>query len=85
MSNHAGSYFLNAILMLLEEYSYFKNLGSAKTLEFINEAIKLCPDCNNGEILDEIGERLGICYMCVEYAKELEDGICPSCEQCLNE
>jgi hypothetical protein len=80
MSNHEGSFFLNEILTLLEEYKFFKKLGSVKTLEFINEAIQLCEDCNNGEILDEIGERLGICYMCVEYAKKLEDGICSACE-----
>ena len=36
-------------------------------------------DCNSGEILDEIGERLGICSCCAKASTELVNGFCRSC------
>ena len=78
MSNHAGSDLTNNILCLLDENDIFKILGKKKTLEFL-DAVRLigCEnDCNDGEILDVIGEKLKICYQCWEYSEKLQDGIC---------
>jgi len=38
-------------------------------------------DCNPGEILENIGERLGICYFCLTPADEFHDGICKKCHE----
>ncbi|MEE4359370.1 MAG: hypothetical protein V2I97_23060 [Desulfococcaceae bacterium] len=82
MSNHGGSYMLNAVLELLEENDIFKMIGKDKTLELIKGIIKIShrEDCNTGEILEDIGERLGICYYCLNYAENLEYGLCPECQ-----
>jgi hypothetical protein len=82
MSNHDGSYMLNSVLELLDEYEFFNTVGKEKTQSFISEVLKLSWDwdCNDGEILENIGEKLGICYLCKQYADKLEDGICLKCE-----
>lgn len=62
MSNHAGSYMINDILYILDEYKVFDVLGKQKTLDLLNKIRKVGieNDCNDGEILDEIGEKLKI-------------------------
>jgi hypothetical protein len=72
---------LNATLALLKNEGVFDHFGKAKTLSFLNEIRKIgCEnDCNDGEILDEIGEELGICYSCWDYGDEFEYGICKKC------
>jgi hypothetical protein len=67
MSNHTGSYMLNDVLKMLERYGVFGFLGEARTYELVMEIVRLggyC-DCNDEEMLREIGERLEICYTCV--------------------
>lgn len=88
MSNHSGSYVLNKVLRVLndKEYDFFKGIGKDKTLAFITFVIKIgdYEDCNSGEILDEIGQKLGICYDCLNYADDLENGgICRKCTESL--
>lgn len=36
-------------------------------------------DCNYGEILEDIGEELNVCYECWSYSDELEEGSCEKC------
>ncbi len=81
MSNHSGSYMLNSVLMLMEEQSVFKLLGKEKTQILVRDIIELSDhyDCNPGEILEDIGERVGICYYCKKPADEFHDGLCKSC------
>ena len=81
MSNHSGSYMLNEVLLLLEDHGFFETLNSNDMVKFIHKvvAIGYDYDCNNGEILDAIGERIGICYSCLEHAKEFKDGVCLKC------
>ena len=81
MSNHDGSYLINDILFLLDNYQVFKLLGKEKTLQFLASIRKIgCEhDCNAGEILEKIGANLGVCYRCWQYANTLEDGLCPKC------
>jgi hypothetical protein len=83
MSNHSGSYMLNGVLMLMEEQSVFKLLGKEKTQILVRDIIKLSHqyDCNPGEILEDIGERVGICCYCEKPADELHDGLCKSCRE----
>lgn len=54
MSNHDGSYLINRILFLLNEYEVFNLFGKDKTLQFIDEIRKIGydQDCNNGEMLN---------------------------------
>lgn len=81
MSNHSGSFMLNGVLKMMEEQSVFSLLGKAKTQVLVKDIIKLSDDydCNPDEILDDIGERVGICYYCEEPAEEFHDGVCKSC------
>ncbi|MEQ8192419.1 MAG: hypothetical protein ABRQ39_30920 [Candidatus Eremiobacterota bacterium] len=81
MSNHDGSYMLNEVLILLEKRGYFSHMNPVETKKFVNEILSIGNeyDCNDGEILEDIGEKLGICYYCMEYNKDIEDGLCPSC------
>lgn len=81
MSNHSGSYMLNSVLMLMEEQSVFKLLGKEKTQILVRDIIELSDhyDCNPGEILEDIGERVGICYYCKKPADEFHDGLCKAC------
>ena len=82
MSNHNGSYMLNSLLVMLERESYFAGIGPEKTAEFVIKVVGLARDYdgNPGEVLDEIGERLGICYQCLRHNDRLDAGVCPSCK-----
>jgi len=81
MSNHSGSYMLGDVLELLDENKIFEMVGKDETLSLIKDIIRISDryDCNPGEILDGVGERLGICYYCLNYAEKLERGLCPNC------
>lgn len=83
MSNHSGSYMLNEVLCLLDEQNFFKYLGKEKTLKFLNDVREVGDryDCNEGEILEEIGEELSICYECWDYGKNFEYGACEECRK----
>jgi hypothetical protein len=35
--------------------------------------------CNNGEILEDIGTMLKVCYECYKYSEKLEYGVCEQC------
>ena len=62
MSNRSGSYMLNSLLAMLERESYFSRVSPEKTTEFVSHVLGLAMDHdgNPGEVLDGIGERLGI-------------------------
>jgi hypothetical protein len=81
MSNHSGSYLLNDVLKKLEKESFFQFLGKEKTYEFVHYILDASfeHDCNPGEILQDIGERIGICSYCANPADEFVDGICKKC------
>lgn len=81
MSNHSGSYMLNDVLSMLEKNSVFDFLGKEKTQNLVMDIIKMSRryDCNPGEILENIGERVGICYYCLNPADKFQDGICKKC------
>ena len=81
MSNHSGSYMLNSLLTMIERESFFSDIGPEKTAEFMFHIRRLVldHDGNSGEVLDGIGERLGICYQCFRQSDELDDGECSSC------
>lgn len=81
MSNHSGSYMLHRVLVLLDRMGIAEKMEKEERNEFIKNIIKIgnSEDCNPGEILDEIGEKYGICYGCLEEATDFEDGLCPTC------
>ena len=84
MSNHSGSYQLNAVLILLDAYGFFDKLDKTEILSFIKsiDCIGEEYDCNSGEILEGIGKKLGICYYCMEFADQIDDsGICTNCDK----
>lgn len=83
MSNHSGSYMLNRVLCIAEEMEIFETIGEEKTQELVEKIINMSGgyDCNSGEISDDIGERLGLCYCCIEKKKNLEYGICKECRE----
>ncbi len=81
MSNHDGSYMLSEVLTLLEERNFFSNMTRKEIKKFLNDIVKIGHnyDCNQGEILESIGESMGICYYCIKFSNDLDDGLCPSC------
>jgi hypothetical protein len=81
MSNHSGSYLLNEVLLLLEKRGAFDLLGKEPSQKLVLEMIHLSKryDCNPGEILDEIGMRVGICYYCLTAQSDLMNGVCNKC------
>jgi len=83
MSNHAGSYLINDILKILEKESIFDILGKEKTQNLILEILGAAHqyDCNPGELLQDIGEKIGICYYCQSIAEEFHDEICNVCHE----
>ena len=81
MSNHQGSYMINEVLYALKECNAFELLGRERTLEFLVKVrrISFDYDCNDGEILDNIGKELKICYQCWDYCDAMDYGICDIC------
>ena len=81
MSNHSGSHMLNSMLARLEQEAFFSEIGPEKTEEFFRHicALSWDYDCNPGEIMDGIGERLAICNTCLGPSEELDHGRCASC------
>ena len=81
MSNHSGSYMLNATLRLLDEYQVFNFPGKQNTIKFLQDInyISNQYDGNFGEVLEELGEEWGICYECIRYSDNIEYGICKNC------
>ena len=81
MSNHSGSYMLNHVLELLDERGILKKMTSNEVLGFVRDITNLAwdYDCRNAEILENIGERLGICYQCLDYENNLDNGVCEDC------
>ena len=83
MSNHDGSYLLNHMLKTIDHYGFFQSLEKEKLADFMENLRNLSweHDCNPGEILDEIGEKLGICYECWDHGENFEDGVCEKCQK----
>lgn len=84
MSNHSGSYLLNETLTLLDQFEVFESMGQEKMHQFFEEIGKISRDwdCNSSEILEGIGEKLGICYGCFGYDENLdESGLCSDCNE----
>lgn len=61
MSNHTGSYMINDILKTLEKISVFEILGREKSRSLVLDILEISTqyDCNPGEVLQDIGEKLG--------------------------
>ncbi|OOM09419.1 hypothetical protein [Clostridium saccharobutylicum] len=82
MSNHSGSYMLNEVLCKMKSMDILKEIGKEKSHEFALAVIKIGRryDSNNGEILEDVGRELGICYCCLEETYELDySGLCKDC------
>ena len=74
---------LNSMLARLEREAFFSEIGPEKTDEFFRHirGLSFDYDCNRGEILDGIGERLAICDTCFTLSKGLVNGTCASCRR----
>jgi hypothetical protein len=72
---------LNKVLTLIDKRGFFADLTPEEAQNFLREIVKIGKkyDCNQGEILENIGERMGICYCCMKPAESFEHGLCPSC------
>lgn len=82
MSNHSGSYMLNEVLCTAKDMGIFETIGKEKARKFALSLIEIGEDydCNNGEILEDIGKELGICYCCLKGKCEVDySGLCKDC------
>lgn len=82
MSNHTGSYMFNEVLKAAAEAKIFERLGREDTKVFLKIIFTVGSDydCNPGEILDDIGENLGVCYCCQKFDVPLKEGLCDECD-----
>ncbi len=66
---------------MLEEKGVLADLGQERTQQHLADTVRISKhyDCNSGEILDGIGERLGICYNCLEPGSDFDNGVCRDC------
>ena len=83
MSDHWNSDLLNKVLTKIEAASFFKDIGRDRTLSFVRESLRLARyhDGNPGEVLAGVGQRLGICFYCWNYGRDLQYGICETCRK----
>src|SRR5687768_11346440 len=82
MSNHAGGHLLNKVFHILERERVFDLLGRPRAQEVVREITQLARhryDCNCGEILEDVGPRLGLCQCCGKPADDISEGYCPEC------
>ncbi|MGB3767620.1 MAG: hypothetical protein WA947_13780 [Phormidesmis sp.] len=81
MSNHSGGYMLNEVLALLEKESVFEFWGKVKTQKLVRDIVRIGYDydCNSGEILEDIGIRIGLCSCCRKPTEEFRNGLCQNC------
>jgi hypothetical protein len=72
---------LNEVIEIAKNMGILEAIGKEKTHKFIEEIVNIGSqyDCNNGEILENIGEEFGICYACLEETEDMEYGICKKC------
>lgn len=84
MSNHTGGYLLNYAFHRLVENGFVDRFGKPKAQEIVLDVIQFATkkyDCNEAEILNELGEKLGICYYCLQPVTEIKDDICLKCRK----
>lgn len=72
---------LNRVLLLLEERGVFAQMQREAAQQLVLDIVKLADryDCNENAILEEIGERLGVCWVCRTAKPDLIDDICVAC------
>jgi hypothetical protein len=83
MSNHSGSYMLNEVLKSLEQHKVFEILKKDDIQKLIVDILSIASayDCNDSEILLDIGKRLKICSFCLEYGTDFQSGVCGKCNE----
>jgi len=84
VSNHTGGYLLNYAFHRLVENGFVDRFGKQKAQEIVLDVIEFATrqyDCNEGEILNELGKELGICYYCLQPASEIKRDVCLKCRQ----
>lgn len=83
MANHVGGYMLNAVLKKLEAESILEGLGVEEAQRLTVDVVRigLDYDCREYEILEGIGQRLGICFNCLKPREELRGGLCARCSE----
>lgn len=87
MSNHSGSYILNAVIEMLDRRKFFQSAGHEESQRFVLDLVKMATqqcDYNSGKILEGFCEKFGLCYCCLATASTLTDGLCPGCLALLN-
>ena len=83
MSNHVDGYILNHVLRTLDEESLFDYLGRKRTQNITLNFLRLSReyDCNPGEVLEGIGQRTGVCYLCERAADDFVGDLCKECHE----
>jgi hypothetical protein len=82
MSNHGGSYLLNYVLRTMDKYHMLENIDAAVRHKFIKSIVEVACDecdCNPGVILEDIGGRYQICYLCLNQKELVEYDTCADC------
>ena len=66
---------------MFQQESANDSLGREKTQRLVLNLLKIADEyaCISYEILEDIGESLGICYYCKGIAQDFREGVCLPC------
>lgn len=83
MSNHSGGYMLNEVLLELKESGITDKLTKEEKRKFVRKVLEIgrAEDCNDYEILGEMGKEFGLCADCGEDCEEFVGDCCINCHE----
>ena len=83
MSNHSGSYLANELLTWFYDTGVTQNWDKKQRAALASKLWSICSDydCNMGEILEGLGDKLHICYYCNRVKKRIKDDLCAECRR----
>ena len=75
------SYLLNDVLRIMIEANLFNNISDENKELFFTRLLNIIEEnhCNKKEVLEDIGQEIGICYCCFKVKKVFEYGKCIDC------
>ncbi len=82
MSDHAGGFLINRVLHMFHREHVFELLGKERTHRLLRDILHFScrkNDCNSAEVLGDLEEIFGICYVCWNASDQIADGRCPQC------
>lgn len=83
MSNGSGNELLNKVLKALVGHKVFATIGNTASRKVVRKILKIAKytDCDDDEILRDVGRKVFICERCAKNADKLKKGLCLKCTE----